>query len=177
MRFFDFFKRKPTKEQILIVYRDQLLSLYDVRNPSDAQKFKCTMALTIAAIGVINDLSAGTTRTLVDEISDVSHKLCESLRFRVSDVSDDEDFISEVLSRIPGGGDSSITVNGGVMFPSYFNHFGPGLVQEICQKNGGPMGSIGSAAIIVGQVSVNDSRKSFMEITFLVQAFVTALLE
>lgn len=177
MGLFDLFKSKPTKEQTFLTFRDQLLSLYGVNNPSDAQRFKCTMALTIAAIGVINDVSAGTTRTLIDEISDVSYKLCESLRFKVSDISDDEDFVSEVLSHIPGGGSPNVTVNGGLMFPAYFNYFGPGFVKDICDKNGGPMGSFGSAAIIVGQVSINDSRKSFMEVTFLVTEFVKTILK
>ena len=177
MGLFDLFKSKPTKEQTFLAFRDRLLSLYGVNNPSDAQKFKCTMALTIAAIGVINDLSAGTTRTLIDEISDVSYKLCESLRFRVSDISDDEDFVSEVLSHIPGGGSPSVTVNGGLMFPTYFNYFGPGFVKDICDRNGGPMRSYGSAAIVVGQVSINDSRKSFMEVTFLITEFVGTILK
>jgi len=177
MGLLDLFKSAPSQDKIIADYRDKLLLLYGKRQATDSDRFKCTIALTIAAIGVINEVSAGAQKKLIDEISESSYRLCHSLRFTLAEISEDTEFINEVLSQIPGGGSPNTTVNGGVMFPSFFNYYGPQFVQEICNKKEGPMGSIGTATIIVGKVAVGDSRKSFLEVSFLVAEFIRAIIK
>lgn len=170
------FGRKKDLRQIFIECRDGILQGYGLKTPTDAQLFNVSLGLAIASVGVLNELGGGRLRDLIDKVTNEARYETTNLSFIIADIAQDQNDIDLIISEFPVFVEATkeMRTNGGAVFPILFNKKGPRLVREIAEHSGGPMGPIGYAAIVIGDLALGreESKSAFMHTSMILTGFI-----
>lgn len=170
------FGGKKDISHCIIECRENILKAYGIGSPTDAQLFNATMGIAIASVGMLNEIGGGRLSDLIDKVTDEASSLVANLSFRIEEITNNEEEIDFIISEFPPFAEATkkLRTNGGAVFPILFNSKGPALVREIAEHSGGPMGSAGYAAIIVGDLTVgrDDAKDGFMLVSAALMQFL-----
>lgn len=154
------FGSKKSPEQVLEEAKTKFLRIYGISAPTQEAELKTIVGLTIATIGMLNELGQGRLNHAIDQFSEAGRSLAQRLRVRLDEVLDGDDEQNALIALIPHDSSSRavISVDGGSAFAVIFNMRGPRLVEAICQSSNGPLGSPGYAAVVLGDMVVGRER-------------------
>jgi hypothetical protein len=163
------FAKKKSVEDILTECMLGILDAYKLNIATDAQRFRCLLAISVAMTGILNDLGKGRLDRLIDEVTNTARRMTVNLRFRIRDVAANENELQTILSNFPAVAEATadLRTNGTALFPILFNSLGPNAVKDIMENTGGPMGATGYAAIVVGDLVVGSeqAKSGFMGVS------------
>lgn len=179
--FGNLFGRKERITEVIVETYTAIFNIHGVTNPSDAQKMKASFYLCIAGMAMFNDVFGGSqASTQINNLLRQTRALVNPLRFRIRDISIDESDVNNLLSEFPPEikGDGQTTVNGLAGFEALYFTKGQSLMMDIMDKQGGPFGLTGYAAVIVvdGIFGKGKSREQMMENVFIISNYQKNLL-
>jgi hypothetical protein len=158
-----------------------ILAAYKLDNATDAQKFRCLLAISVAFTGILNDLGKGKVNRLIDEVTDATKRMAQNLTFRIRDAAVDDNELQIMLSNFSAVTKvtADLRTNGMTLLPILFNSLGPSAVKDIMTNTGGPMGATGYAAIVVGNFVVGEekARVGFMEVSMQLMQTTREIIE
>lgn len=175
------FTKKKSVEEILTDCLSGILGAYKLNNATDAQQFRCLLAISIAFTGILNDLGKGQLGRLIDEVTETARRMTQYLTFKIRDAAADDNELQIILSNFPAVAEATadLRTNGTALFPILFNSLGPSAVEEIMEKTGGPMGATGYAAIVIGDLVVGreNAKSGFMEVSMQLMRTTQEIIE
>jgi hypothetical protein len=145
------FGKKRINDVIVETY-SSIFNIHGITNPTDAQKMKASFYLCIAGMAMINDALGGQRAPAqIDNLLRQTKTLSNDLMFRICDISNNESDLGDLLSEFPPEikADGQTRVNGLAGFEALYFTKGQSLMLEIMNKQGGPFGLAGYAAVIV----------------------------
>jgi hypothetical protein len=163
------FKREKSYEELIYECKEKILNAYAIDSPTQAQQFRTILAIAIAFTGILNDIGEGRLSRVIDELTDTARSMTTNLRFTIEEVAADESEVKLIIAEMPpmANATRSLKTNGLPVFEILFHSLGPGLVEDIMTKTGGPLGSTGYATVVVGDLVVGreKSKDGFMTVS------------
>ena len=143
------FRNSRSVRSILDSAQKDMMKLFGLTKPTDAQKLRASVYLCIASTALLNDFGGRLFDNLIDEVAKESASLAKPLRMLVGDLANDADELSAIFAAFPADLrlTAAISINGlGALDALYHARVQP-LVNEILSHKEGPFGAAGFAAI------------------------------
>ncbi|WKJ89105.1 hypothetical protein QZJ86_13865 [Methylomonas montana] len=181
------FGGKKSISSVLVNTQKKLFRIYNISNPSDAQKMKASVYLCITGIASFNELGNNKPELrphllpLIDNLVQEAKELTKSLSIRVKDITNDNEELKGMLDFFPRHIpiNESTNLNGLAAFEALYNSKVTNLIDEILNHTRGPFGSTGYAAIIVadGIFGKGASEDYFIDVAKELEKFTLELCE
>jgi hypothetical protein len=176
--------RKPTLSSLLVDTQKEIFGLYGVSKPTDAQKVKAAVYLSIAASAILSDFAGGMAKDLIDQIARESALLTKPLRMLVSDLAADREDLPKILATFPADLkiSGSTSINGLGAFDALYLAKAEEIVQDIWDHRDGPTGTPGYACIVLaagifGKAGSDKLPEMFMPAMLHINEFAAKLLK
>jgi hypothetical protein len=164
-------KSKLSNQDVFSKYTIQFLQTAQLP-ANDANVLKATVYLCFAQLACINSVSKGSSRIFMDNMVEDAKNSVLQLKMKVKDLAKSNDELEKILSDFPleAEVDGDTTVNGLAAWNAIYFNYVEEIVVEISNKNKGPFGCHGYAAIklLEGLRGKGKSEDQFMEVTMLI---------
>jgi hypothetical protein len=175
---------KVTVRSVLADAQKEVLALYGVAKPTDAQKLKAFVYLCIAAAAMLNDFAQGRAKSLIDQIAKETAGLTKPLRMLVGELANDQVELQTILATFSPDLkiSESTSINGLGAFDALYHAKVREVVSDIWSHREGPNGTPGYACIVVavgifGREGHDRVAEHFFLANVQLQSFATALLK
>lgn len=146
------FGSRTNVASLLVNAQNQIFELYEVSQPTDAQKLRSLFYLGVAGLAILNDVGQGSLNDQMDKLVEGAGQLANPLSVRVGALVDGKEELGGLLKGFPAQANvnAQTLVNGHAAFGALYATRGELMMSKILEKRGNPQGMAGSAAIVVG---------------------------
>ncbi len=179
------FGNKKTYFDVLNENIKRLFHLYGINDPSNEDQFKCTFALTVAGIAMLNDIAEKNVSAkenllaVMKELVVSGERLISGCNVKIRNIATDKNEVEKILLNLPSeiNADENTNLDGRTAFRILFKIRGQILIDEICNK--GLFGAVGQATIFVGDMvlGMEKSKTYFMASTTNLMQFLDDIMD